>query len=327
MAALRVMLVFAVLGAVGWGAWIVSLSLRRNVDVAKVAVMKAPELRTDGVLDEKWLAQTLVLPPKTSLVELDLEKLRTRILADDQVMSAELTRSFPDRLIVKISERSPVARVMTQWQGQFQQLLVARDGVLYFGSNYHPDVLNTLPWLDGVSIAPEGAKLRPIAGMVEVAELLAKARLEAEHLYLQWQVVSLARLAPDHKLEVRTKDGSYIAYFSTLDDYFRQLGKLDYIVDKLPKDTGLVATIDLTLGHSPGGLENDVPVSFAPLPGTEAAALAGTQNGNQSAQKHPAAPARGQGGQERALGSKAPKSQTAVYKVPPAPSRKSQREF
>jgi cell division protein FtsQ len=179
MSAFRVVLVIAMLGAIGWGAWLVSLSLRRNVDVAKAAVMKAPELRTDGVLDEAWLTRTLALPPKSSLIELDLQKLRTRLLADDQVVSAELTRNFPDRLIVKISERSPVARIMTQWRGQMQPLLVARDGVLYVGNNYHPDLLATLPWLDGVSITAEGGKPRPIAGMMEVAELLAKARLGA----------------------------------------------------------------------------------------------------------------------------------------------------
>jgi hypothetical protein len=123
----------------------------------------------------------------------------------------------------------------------------------------------------------------------------------------------------------------YIANFSTLDDYFRQLGKLDYIVDKLPKDTGLVATIDLTLGRSPGGFEQDVPVSFSPMPGAEVAVLADPKAGAQGSAKKPSAtPSRPAPGtkHEQALGPKtAPRSEKAVYKLPPTSPRKSKREF
>ena len=216
--------------------------------------MKAPELRTDGVLDHAWLARTLALPKNSSLVELDLQTLRQRLLAEDQVTSATLTKHFPDRLIVQITERSPVARVMTRWLDQERALLVARDGVIYAGEGYDPGILQTLPWLDGVKITPIGGHFKPIEGMPIASELLNRARLEAEHLYATWHVVSLARLGSDRKLEVRTRDGLTTIYFSTNDDFFRQLAKLDYITESLAVSAnGSKATIDLSLGR-------DVPV-------------------------------------------------------------------
>jgi cell division protein FtsQ len=66
--------------------------------------------------------------------------------------------------------------------------------------------------------------------MEAVADLLAKAKLEAEHLYAGWRSVSLARLESDGEIEVGTKDGTKIT-FGTSEDFFRQLANLDAILD------------------------------------------------------------------------------------------------
>ena len=270
MAAVRIAAASVIGGGALWAGWLVFAAVRENVRVmpaaARATPLRAPELRTDGVLDGAWLARTLALPAKTTLLELDLQKLRTRLLAEQQVATATLTKNFPDRLVVTISERNPVARVMTQMLGQKRALLVARDGVIYVGEGYDRATLETLPWLDGVKIVPAGGGFRPIAGMEQAAELLSKARLEAEHLYSTWGVISLARLATDRKLEVRTKDGRVLVYFTTNDDFFRQLAKLDYIADALgSRDPAASAVIDLSLGQ-------DVPVMVTPAPAEEPAA-------------------------------------------------------
>lgn len=269
-----------VVGAVSvWAAWVVTASIRENTRempaAAKALPVKPPQLRTDGVLDNAWLARTLALPPKASLIELDLEKLRARVLAEPQVASATLTKSFPDRLIVTISERSPVARVMTQMLGEQRAFVVARDGVIFAGEGYDRSTLDSLPWLDGITIQPAGGGFRPIAGMEIAAELLSKARLEAEHLYNTWAVISLARLQSDHRLEVRTKDGRNLIYFSTDDDFFRQLSKLDYISDAVAaRAPDAKATIDLSLGQ-------DVPVMVTASPEAEAESRPAGRSGSE----------------------------------------------
>jgi cell division protein FtsQ len=227
---------------------------------AKASPIKTLELRTNGVLSQAWLARTLALPKTASLMELDLQKLQSRLLQEDQVLGASLMKALPDRLVVQISERSPVARLQVRWLGQDQTLLVARDGVIFAGEGFDERELSRLPYLivSRESLVPDGGHFRPIAGMDVAAELLSKAGLEAEHLYARWFSVSLLRLRTDRRIDVTTKDGSVIA-FSTTDDFFRQLAKLDTITDELAaKAPGSLATIDLTLGQN-------VPVTVIPV--------------------------------------------------------------
>lgn len=255
-------------GTFGWGTWHVIGALRANSGTmpaaAKAVPVKKLELHTanGGVLDDAWLARSLALPKGISLMELDLERLRERLLADGQVVTATLTRHFPDALIAHVSERSPVARIKVRTGTGEQDYLVARDGIVYSGCNYDPQMLGTLPWLGGFALKPQGAGFRPIPDMSMVADLLARAQYEATHLYVNWQIVSLDRLEIDRELEVTTKDGSQFV-FSAKSDFFPQLAKLDNILEHLrdaqrfPTARGARVRIDLSLGL-------EVPVSIEP---------------------------------------------------------------
>ena len=246
-----------VAGLLAWGGWMVTGVLRENPGqmpaVAKAVPVNQLALTTDGVLDRVWLAHELALPRNASLMELDLQKLRARLLANGQVSAATLTRSFPATLEVQLAERSPVARLKTD---SGDVLLVARDGVMFEGACLDSAMIELLPWLDGFKLArTEHRKgFKPIEGMANVAELLAKVRLEADHLYRSWMIVSLARLQSDGLLEVRTKEGNAIV-FGGNGDFFRQIARLDFILEeRLRAGASRPATIDLSLG-------GDVPVS------------------------------------------------------------------
>lgn len=253
----------------GWSAWHVIAAFRANSAAMPAAAKGAPvkhveiDTSTGGVLDNAWLARTLALPKGISLMELDLGRLRQRVLADGQALTATLTRKFPDRLIVQVSERTPIARIKVATTSGEQVYLVARDGTVYEGSNYDPGMLRTMPWLGGFTLQPLGAGFRPIPHMHVVADLLARAQYEATHLYLTWRVVSLERLELDREIEVTTKDGSHIV-FTTKSDFFPQLAKLDNILSHLrdpqrfPNARAARARIDLSLGR-------EVPVMLEPL--------------------------------------------------------------
>jgi hypothetical protein len=263
MAAVRTGALVALLGALAWGAWMIVAALQRDPSripaAARAVPMKAPELKsTDGVLDSAWLARTLEIPPGASLMELDLEKLRGRILADRQVVTAQLTRMFPDRLLVQVTERMPIARIRVDVGGVQRDLLVARDGVLFYGTGFDPGMLKTLPWIDGVTISRDGAGFRAIANMDVVARLLADAQFSAPHLYHYWLSVSLARLESDRELEVTMKSGTRAA-FSAKGNFFLQLAIFDEIVERTSRIPGTTARVDLTLGR-------EVPVTLEPAP-------------------------------------------------------------
>ncbi len=247
---------------------------REVARAAQAAPLRECKLTTDGVLDRAWLVQTLALPKGVTLMELDLGALQARLLAHRQVRTAVLAKVFPSTLTVTLTERVPVARVQARLgQEAPQAYLVARDGVAFPGSGYTAEECATLPWLDGLRLVRTGDTFAPIEGMDWVAELLSKAKYEAEHLYRTFQVVSLARLTSDGELEVRTPEITQVI-FTVHDDFFRQLAKLDSIRDALrPQPEAPLPRLDLSHGR-------EVPVTFgaAPVPAakTTPATTAGT---------------------------------------------------
>jgi cell division protein FtsQ len=244
------------------------------VDAAPV---KTIELRTDGVLDQAWTRRMLRLPAKATLMALDLLQLRDRLLADPQVRSATVARKFPDTLEVTISERSPVALINARLGAAAPRpLLVARDGVVFAGSNFSPAVLQALPWLDGIKLIRDDHRFLPVAGMGVVADLLATARNEAPHLYRDWRVVSLARLDKEGEIVVRAANVGEII-FSTLsgDDFLHQLARLDVLIDTAQARTDRpLREIDLSVGRMSDG-RIQVPVTFDPAPAGPADKTAG----------------------------------------------------
>jgi cell division protein FtsQ len=259
---LRAAVVVALAVGLAAGAWWVAGMLRpapQHVPQgAKAGLVRQLELKTTsgGVLDVAWLQRTLALPRHAALMELNLEKLRARLLADRQVVSATIARRFPDRLVVSVEERAPVARVRVEVGGAARDFLVAPDGVVFAGTGFDSAFLASLPWLGGVTLGPEGEGFRPIAGLAPVAQLLAEAQLSAPRLCRTWLSISLARLAGDRELEVTTTNGTTIVFKAT-GEFFSQLATLDYLLDRLADTPMARAHIDLTLGRN-------VPVRIEP---------------------------------------------------------------
>ena len=254
-----------VLAIVAWASW-ETLEVFRGQAASQPARserIRSIVLVTDGLLDKAWLTRTLALPADATLMGLDLQGLRRRLMADAQVASASVIRNFPDTLTVRISERSPVARMMAQAPGGSSSLLlVSRDGAAFAGTGFDPAVVGTLPWVDGVTLVRRGAGFAPITGMETVGDLIASAKLEAENLYRSWQVVSLARLATDGEIDVQTRQGTRII-FSAREDYLRQIAKLDLIFAESKDPTKPLKEVNLALG-------SQVPVTY----GTSAPTLA-----------------------------------------------------
>jgi hypothetical protein len=249
----------ALAAALVWGAVELVTTIEYNpkgiAQAAQSVPVKNLELVSDqGALDQAWLARTLALPKRATLMELDLATLQARVLADSQVRTATLTKKFPDTLTVVIAERTPVARLKAQTRdGDLREYLVARDGMLFDGVGYTEDLRATLPWLDlgEARLVRRGEGYAPIEGMAVVAELLAKAKAEAEHLYRTFRVVSLARLATDDEIDLRTTEMTQVV-FSTRDDFFRQLAKLDRVRDEFrPTLENPLLKVDLSLGQFP----------------------------------------------------------------------------
>lgn len=263
------------MGFVKWGILVVVLAITawagfelfeiwQHNPTKLAAPVKSEPLRTitvntDGVLDLAWIERTLRLPKGVTLMELNLEKMQGDLLADGQVKSVVLTRRFPDSLVASLQERSPVGRLRAaEASGDAVDLLVARDGVVFRGTNLAESLVTSLPWLDGVTLQRSGSGFVPISGMEVVADLLATAQGYVPRLYRTWRIISLERLPNDGEIVVKTSDAMEIV-FGLRDDFFKQVALLDAVLDEERfQPQRRVATINLTFGKS------QVPVAFAP---------------------------------------------------------------
>lgn len=214
---------------------------------------------TTGVLNQKWAIDVMGVPKGASLMALDLQALKAKLTAYGQIRLAVLTRSFPDTLVVTLQERTPVARIQASDGLRTRQLLVAKDGVVYEGQGYDRQLIASLPWLDGVRLVKTADGFAPIAGMEDVSELLSRAQLDAPHLYKNWLVVSLERLASADEIIVKSQDVPQIV-FSRKRNFFKQMAQLDYVIDRshlLPDPQ--IRSVNLTY-------EGQVPVRLESTP-------------------------------------------------------------
>jgi cell division protein FtsQ len=282
MGAVRAITGAIAMGFVAWGAWAMTAVLRENSaampDAAKADRVRSLVIITDGVLDQNWLAKTLSIPADATLIGLDLDQLHSKLIADSQVASAAIERNFPDKLTVRISERSPVARMMAQaGGGSPTMLLVSRDGIAFPGTGFDRAMVATLPWLDGVRLSRAGRAFAPIDGMKLVSDLLSTAKLEADELYRTWKVISLARLSTDGEIDVHTSSGMRVT-FGSREDYLRQIARLDLLVDSDTDPTRPIRTVNLALG-------SQVPVTYgtaAPIMAEPPLNAAGARSGQST---------------------------------------------
>lgn len=245
-------------------------SFKKNPHKMSAAVEAAPVnaivMRTDGVLSQDWLARTLALPRGVTLMELDIQKLRSQLESYQQIRSANVRRRFPSTLEVSLAERAPVARVMAQIGDTAPQaLLVARDGTVFPGVGFSKEAQQALPYLDGIKmVRRDGQHYLPIKGMDIVSDLLATARNDAPQLYRDWQVVSLARLANEGEILVRSKTVEQIVFTTrTADDFLKQIAQLDILLDSIRAQTGQpVREINFAVGRMSDG-RIQVPVTFS----------------------------------------------------------------
>jgi len=252
-----------------WGGYEIFQTWQTNPAKIKAPVKSAPvkNIAVRGqnlVVDQPWVVRTLALPKNADLMELDLYALRERLLASGQVRAAELTRKFPDTLVVSIEERSPVARINARFgEGNPEEFLVARDGVVYQGACYKEEVTKSLPYLAGVALKRNNGKLQPIQGMDTVADLLTTARSNVPGLYRNWSIIDLQKLGSDGQIVVNSADAGSVT-FGTREDFYKQIARLDYIIDqsKLAPTPMPLKTVNLAVGEQ-------VPVSFQ-MPTTSA---------------------------------------------------------
>lgn len=236
------------------GCWGVRVLLQESAhhQVSATAPTRQVEFETDGVLTREWFLQTYRQPLENPLLHLDLQAIQTALLANGQIITAELSVALPDRLKVKLRERQPVLRVrlLSPADGKPTDWLVADDGRIYQGELYPRDMLAGLPYLKGVKLVRSGDRFRPLEYMEPVAELLRTCRLQMPLVYRTFKAVSLEyyegrEASPEAIILIESKAVPELVFSPR--DIKPQLERLDGVIEHaLKKKMKALRRIDLS---------------------------------------------------------------------------------
>jgi len=125
-------------------------------------------------ITEKEITDALLLTPEINLVNADIPAMESRILANPKIAAVNVSRSFPDKLVVDLTERKAVACVLVNEEIGTKSIAIDEEGVAFA---YMDSIAPTskLPVLSGIRFEhftpgqrlPE--YLRPLLG--DIAEL------------------------------------------------------------------------------------------------------------------------------------------------------------
>ena len=209
---------------------------------------------TDGVLPDRWLGQVIGLRKGTTMMEVDLQAIKEAIEEAPQVKSASIARVFPSALKISIEEHEPVMRLAVQGaDGQREQRIVSREGVIYKGAGYSKATLSRLPFVLPYR-HPDGS-YQPMQGIETVAGLLERARVKNPEFFRTWKVASLEHYSgekdlPGRIIEIRSTLVKRILFSATM-DFDQQLDRLQVIFNYLAqRGDPSVKHIDLSLRGS-----------------------------------------------------------------------------
>jgi len=213
----------------------------RNIDVA-----------TDGKLSRDAILKTAELTEGANIFQVNLLQLQERLRSLPQVEESRVQRVLPNKLVISIQERRPVAWV------------VASDGVPpTFENAFLVDRRGIL--LKPKGSAPEYAGLPVILG-VETSSLVAGQALDKEEVKAALQLLRDVAEILQTRLQIQTIDVSKeyclivtdkqrsVVTFGT-DDLVLQLKRLERLMNYCEKNSKELQTVNLLV-------QRNIPVTF-----------------------------------------------------------------
>jgi cell division protein FtsQ len=185
-----------------------------------------PGIRVEGNRYTSRDRIVLVFAPdiNKSIFRLPLAERRRRLLAIDWIEDASILRIWPNRLIVKVRERRPVAfaKLPIGVAGQFRYLLIDGQGVLLSVPRQRFD----FPVLTGVTEEqPEADRRTRVFSMEELLRQLGPAgsSLISEINAASPRDMRVAAKINGHNVELWLGDRNYLARFQNFTSHFEEI--------------------------------------------------------------------------------------------------------
>ena len=235
-------------------------SLARMIFENKRYAIQQIVVQNDGVLDPQLVARFAGAQIGQNLLGFDLDLARRNLLLVPLVRKAEVRRVLPDKLIIKLEERMPVA-----------QLQVASAAKAFAGVEFLIDrtgmVLKPLKLADGTVLRPQHKGALPLITGVSLADTQVGRKVANEQIYRALDLIDEfdqspvasqlepARVDLSHprRLIVQTQQGAVLTFDA--EEFTQQLRRLNMILQWARQQQKNVRTVDLTVSRS-------VPVTF-----------------------------------------------------------------
>ncbi|HNX04202.1 MAG TPA: FtsQ-type POTRA domain-containing protein [Opitutales bacterium] len=223
---------------------------RNDAALEPSAFLEKVTFRTDGVLNDRWLARALDIREGMAMNAIDIASVRRKLEASGQIRTAAVTLRLPRELVIEVRERMPILRAQAEvGQGKVRTLLISSDGTIFEGSDYPVNSIRALPYVDGVVFRRRGEGYEPVQNIGPIADMLSTTRTNWPKLYADWQVVSLKRyrgLEQGSIVEVKSKTLGRLQF--TPDNVDNQLRRLfGIITNGATRDPRKVVGVNLTI--------------------------------------------------------------------------------
>jgi cell division protein FtsQ len=275
----------SVLGGIAFGAKrVLNALFFANADYA----LKTIEVTSDGKLSRETILHTADIAEGKNIFSIDLPKVQEKLASLPQVEDSRIQRILPNKLVISIQERRPVAWVVPADTntGSFNfenAYLVDRRGILLKTKSLAPEYLG-LPLIIGIDTSNCQAG-QPLE-QDEVKAALDLIRASAEILQGRLQIQSID-VSKGYCLVVTDKQRASIT-FST-DEIEWQLHRLETVLSYCDKNNRELQTVNLMA-------QRNVPVTFVPQPAPATANDSSAGSDAQAADGRSKAPPAGQAG-------------------------------
>jgi len=262
--------VASVLGGVAFGAKrVLNALFFANADYA----LKTIEVTSDGNLSRETILHTADIGEGQNIFSIDLPKVQQKLGSLPQVEESRIQRILPNKLVISVQERRPVAWVAPPDtnSGLFNYenaYLVDRRGILLRTKSLAPEYLG-LPLIIGVDTTNCQAGQPLDQDEVKAALDLIRASAEILQGRLQFQSIDVSK---GYSLIATDKQRASIT-FST-DEIEWQLHRLETVLNYCDKNKLELQTVNLMA-------QRNVPVTFVPpaAPATSSDSRAGPSEG------------------------------------------------
>lgn len=208
------------------------------------------EYKTDGAITKSWLAARGLFPRIQNLAEIDIIALRENFEKVGQIRKAEITKIYPDKIRIEVSEYVPAARVAIARGRVLKEYALSREGVFFESVCIPRESLMELPWVIGVPIVEIGGEIAPYSYAFKIDELVKAAREALPEHYKTWRTVNVRELgsATLPIILVTTSENMKILFSAHALE--AQLEKLEYVL-KYMRENGIdnIEKIDLSLSR------------------------------------------------------------------------------